>query len=1037
MFQRRLPNSGGQGYGEWMRPWPLRYGLALVTVAAATWLRYVLEKSFGDIPTFVIFYAAVMLVAVVSGFWPGILATILTVISVDYFFISPKQIAFWRPGEALTFGLFTSAGVFASALAEVARRREKQLRAHDTELARTILRFSEERYRSVVTAMAEGVVVQDASGNIVACNPRAEQILGLTLEQMQGRSSDDSVWGAIHEDGSPFPGETHPSMATLRSGAPQKDVCMGITKSDGTVCWILINSQPILQSGTQAVDGVVTTFTDITEKRRIEAEIRASAERFRVALQNSPIVVFNQDLDLRYTWINSPVADWKERGWLGKTDAEIVSNAEDAARLTAIKRRILETGRSTREEIPVRFQDQTIYYDFTGEPLRDQAGKVVGITCSVLDITQRKRAEQEIRESKARLQLQIDRMPIACIVWDNEFRVISWNPAAEQIFGFTAKEAIGKHPYDFIVSPDAQQQVGDVLSRLLSGDATAHSTNENITKDGRRITCQWTNTPLKQPDGTVIGVLSMAQDITEHKRSDEQLRKASRYARSLIEASLDPLLTISRGGKITDVNRATELATGVSRENLIGSDFSDYFTEPDRAREGYERIFEKESVRDFPLAIRHVSGQITHVLYNASVFRNEAGEVEGIFAAARDVSERKILEEQLLQAQKLEAVGRLAGGIAHDFNNIMAIILGYCEMLQGKLALDSSCVKHLDSIHKAAERAASLTRQLLAFSRKQVMDIQLLNLNDRIVELSKMLPRLIGENIELVLDLAPDLGPVRADPVQIEQVLMNLAVNARDAMPGGGTLTIASFHADLDSSYQRLHPEILPGQYAVISVSDTGSGMDEATRSHIFEPFFTTKDMGKGTGLGLSIIYGIVRQSGGHIWVYSEPGHGSTFKIFLPRVFAPAQPIPQEEKPASMTQPQSGTILVVEDEKALAEMTKTVLEDGGYTVLSAGSGEEAMILAQAYPGSIDLCLTDVILSAGMNGIELAKNLRTQRRDIKVVYMSGYSDALVKWEKDVSADTILIEKPFSTESLKITIRKVLGSATSTAGLRHAS
>ncbi len=891
---------------EWVRQWLLPYGCALPAVGAAALLQYVFAKSFADIQPYATFYAAIILVAIVGGLGPGIEATLLSVASIDYFFISPGQFGHWRPGEAAAMAVFTAVGVATAVLAEFAPRWKHCARKSVENRAEDALRVSEQRYRSVVTAMAEGVVVQDAKGVILACNPRAEEILGLTAAQMQGLSSVDARWRAIHEDGSPFPGESHPAMITLRTGEPQKDVCMGVMKPGGTVSWLLINSQPILLGSAQSSDAVVTTFTDITERRRIEEAVRASEERFRVALQSSPIVVFNQDLDLRYTWINSPIAAWAEKGWLGKTDAEIVENPESVARLTAAKRRILETGKGVREEIPVSFQGHTMYYDFTGEPLHDCAGNLVGITCAALDITERKQAE-------------------------------------------------------------------------------------------------------------------------------EQLRLASLYARSLIEASLDPLVTINRDGKITDVNRATERVTGFAREHLIGSDFCDYFTEPEKARDGYRHVFETESVRDYPLAIRGASGQITHVLYNASLFRNEAGEVQGVFAAARDVSERRVLEEQLLQAQKLEAVGRLAGGVAHDFNNIVSIIIGYAELLQTKVGSDDPSSKPVDNILKAAGRAAALTRQLLAFSRKQVMDIRVLDLNEQIVNLNKMLPRLIGESVEIVLDLATDLRPVRADPVQFEQVLLNLAVNARDAMPDGGTLTIASANANLDAAYSRLHPEVVPGPYVVISVSDTGIGMDEETRSHVFEPFFTTKRAGKGTGLGLSIIYGIVRQSGGHIWVYSEPGRGTRFKIYLPSVEGAATKTrPESQQPVVVPETCPATILVVEDESALAEMTRSVLQDCGYTVLLAGSGEEALEVTRAHACAIDLLLTDVILSAGINGIELAKELRVLRPEMKVVYMSGYSDALVKARADVESGGVLLEKPFTTDLLRTTVRRALRRAMGAAG-----
>jgi CheY-like chemotaxis protein len=277
--------------------------------------------------------------------------------------------------------------------------------------------------------------------------------------------------------------------------------------------------------------------------------------------------------------------------------------------------------------------------------------------------------------------------------------------------------------------------------------------------------------------------------------------------------------------------------------------------------------------------------------------------------------------------------------------------------------------------------------------------------------------------------LAPDLGRVKADPVQFEQVLINLAVNAKDAMPRGGRLRIASANTELDSNYQRLHPEVLPGPYVMISVSDTGVGMDESTRSRIFEPFFTTKAIGKGTGLGLSIIYGIVRQSGGHIWVYSELGQGTTFKIYLPRVFAPEEKAVPQARPAPVAEPASGTILVVEDEKALAEMTQAALRDSGYTVLLAGNGEQAVKEARAHAGPIDLLLTDVILSAGINGVGLAAHLRALRPEMRVIYMSGYSDVLVKAEADVGFGAVLLEKPFSVDVLRATVRKELSRAVS--------
>lgn len=515
-----------------------------------------------------------------------------------------------------------------------------------------------------------------------------------------------------------------------------------------------------------------------------------------------------------------------------------------------------------------------------------------------------------------------------------------------------------------------------------------------------------------------------SQERAAARQNEERSRKAALYARNLIEASLDPLVTISREGKITDVNQATELITGVRREQLIGSDFSDYFTDPDKARDVYQQVFATGRVRDYPLALRNAAGGVSEVLYNATVFRNESGEVEGVFAAARDITERKQLEEQLLQSQKLEAIGQLAGGVAHDFNNIMGVILGYAELAQIRMPMDDPVAKHVGRIRMAAERAAALTRQLLAFSRKQVLQPEVLNLNHVVVELAKMLTRLMGENIELVVQTGHDLGSVKADPVQIQQVLVNLAINARDAMPTGGKLVIATANAHVDGSSTQLQSPVPNGDYVMISVSDTGVGMDEETRSHIFEPFFTTKGFGQGTGLGLSIIYGIVKQSGGHTWVQSEPGKGATFKICLPRVNEPSQPVVDQSRVVPVPRNATGTILLVEDETLLANMAREVLEDCGFRILQATSGEEALELAAAYKGGINLLLTDVVLPAGINGTMLVERLRASRPELKVIYMSGYNDVMVTFDGKLVPGAILLEKPFTTTTLRVKVQEIL-------------
>jgi two-component system cell cycle sensor histidine kinase/response regulator CckA len=391
-------------------------------------------------------------------------------------------------------------------------------------------------------------------------------------------------------------------------------------------------------------------------------------------------------------------------------------------------------------------------------------------------------------------------------------------------------------------------------------------------------------------------------------------------------------------------------------------------------------------------------------------------------AFVRDVTEKRRMDQQLRQAQKMEAVGRLAGGIAHDFNNLLGVIIGYSEILQDGLSQNDPLSPKAAAIKKAGLHAASLTRQLLAFSRKQVQDPIVLNLNAAVTDTLKMLQRLIGENVETSAVLAQELGSIMADQGQIEQVIMNLALNARDAMPGGGRLTIATANAELDGLYFRHHPSVLPGSYVLLTVSDTGHGMSAETQAHIFEPFFTTKEVGKGTGLGLATVYGVVKQSGGYIWVYSELGRGTTFKIYLPRV-GDAAAAPNADKNRKKIARGSETVLVVEDAQPLRELAREVLEASGYVVLEAAHGADAIQLIERHQGPIDLLLTDVIMPR-MGGRQLAEKLTPRLPKMKVLYMSGYTDDAIVHHGILEPGIALLQKPFTAETLTRKVRGVL-------------
>ncbi|MGH9670216.1 MAG: ATP-binding protein, partial [Terriglobales bacterium] len=385
------------------------------------------------------------------------------------------------------------------------------------------------------------------------------------------------------------------------------------------------------------------------------------------------------------------------------------------------------------------------------------------------------------------------------------------------------------------------------------------------------------------------------------------------------------------------------------------------------------------------------------------------------------ISERMQLGEQLRQAQKREAVGRLAGGVAHDFNNVLTVVTGYTSMMLEQLPPGHEMARDLREVAKASERATALTRQLLAFSRQQILQPKVMNLNSAALGVGKMLERLIGEDIELGMSLAADLGSVNADPGQIEQVIMNLAVNARDAMPEGGRLTFETRNTRLNAAYSGAHFRVEPGEYVMLAVSDTGHGMDAQTRARVFEPFFTTKEKGKGTGLGLSTVYGIVKQSGGYIWVYSEPGLGTTFKIYLPRVHAAAETL-EEEMPLAASSFRKETVLLVEDDDSLRELTRRILESNGYSVVAAAHPAEAEALFHRH-GPVDLLLTDVIMP-GMSGKQLADRLTELQPGLCVIFMSGYTDEAIVHRGVLEPGTHFLQKPFSPHCLRAKLHEVL-------------
>jgi PAS domain S-box-containing protein len=633
----------------------------------------------------------------------------------------------------------------------------------------------------------------------------------------------------------------------------------------------------------------------------------------------------------------------------------------------------------------------------------------------------------------------LEAIPDALVAVNQQGVIIQVNSQTEALFAYTREELIGQK-IEMLV-PERQRAQHDQHRAEFHAKPKIRRMGSGLDlrgrrRDGSEFPVEISLSPVVTGDGVMV--LSAIRDISDRKRIEEELRRAheeldrrkSRELRDsqnrlalIVDSSQDAIIGKNLDGIITHWNKGAEHMYGYTAQEMIGRPITVLCPKDrvDEIPEILERVRRGERIEYFESVRATKDGRRLNVSISVSPIHDAEGKVGGASAIARNITAQKKIEDQLRQSQKMEAVGRLAGGVAHDFNNLLGIVTACTELLRGRV--DGESLEYLDNIREAAKRGATLTRQLLAFSRRQQVQPQVLELNERLKEVSKLLRPLMGDDVEVVLLPRAPTAIVEADAGQLDQIVMNLAVNARDAMPHGGKLVVETGVFEFDEAFAREHPPMTAGRYVMLAISDNGTGMDETTRARIFEPFFTTKEMGKGSGLGLATVYGIVKQSSGHIWVYSELDRGTTFKIYLPcadNKLGATQEVQAETLPARR---ENTTILLAEDDSIMRRLTRKMLEQHGYKVLEAEDGNAALNVIGSDHTTVDLLLTDVVMK-GMSGPELVLRLMDSHPGVKVVYMSGYTGELVA-HQGADAAIRLLEKPFTRGSLLKTIDAALG------------
>jgi len=751
----------------------------------------------------------------------------------------------------------------------------------------------------------------------------------------------------------------------------------------------------------------------------------ASEQRFHNLVQGLEAIVWEADpVSFQFTFVSRHAENllgYPLQQWFRPDFWPRHIHPEDRRRAVVHCRRAVAEGEDQEFEYRMLAADgRPVWFRDLVHVEKDDRGRTARLSGLLVDVTERRHAESQLRERTTYLTSLIENSPMAIVVLDAQHSVQMCNPAFEELFGYTREEIVGTHLDECIVPPEGMPEAGRFTRRTLAQEHI-HTTAQRRRKDGTRVEVEIHGVPLLA-DGKLIGVYAIYQDVTERKQAEEALQKSEEHYRLLFEANPHPMWVYDLETlAFLAVNEAAVQHYGYSRKEFLSTTIKD--------------IRPAEEINRLPASVAHVSegldraGVWKHRKKDGTLIDVEIVSHPITFAARRaelvlatDITQRHLLERQLQQAHKMEAVGRLAGGIAHDFNNLLMVVRGHTELLRSRLTEAPALIRSVGEIEKASDRAVSLTQQLLAFSRKQMVQPRILDLNVIVADMKTMLERLLSEQIEMDITCSLDLGPVRADQSQMEQILLNLAVNARDAMTEGGVLSIKTRNIQLDQEYVRRHPGSRPGNYAMLEMSDTGMGMDKETQAQIFEPFFTTKELGRGTGLGLSTVYGIVKQSNGYIEVSSEAGKGTVFRVYFPRVEEGRESSPGQEQgkpvPAGCD-----TVLLVDEEESLRSMVGEFLQGRGYKVLQASGGLEALRVAARHGSGIHFVVTAVGM-AGMSGPQLATRVAQLHPEAKILFTSDHAREAMAQHGELDPGAAYLQKPFSLEALGRMLREVM-------------